>query len=79
MSKKDGKFKGVSDNYLSRHINRKIGRVSRPSLKMIGDWRKSEPMKASPSTKSENKEEKKSIIIIAVVVFIIIIAHENGR
>ena len=40
MSKKDSKFKGVSDNHLSRHINRKIARVSRPSFKMIGDWRR---------------------------------------
>ena len=37
MSTKDSKYKGVSDNYLSRHINRGVSR-GRPSFKMIGDW-----------------------------------------
>jgi|TARA_B100001964_G_C14241928_1_gene605450 hypothetical protein len=39
MSKKDSKFKGVNDNYLSREINHNKGR-GRPTFKMIGDWRR---------------------------------------
>ena len=39
MSKKDSKFKGVNDNYLSREINRKKG-IGKPSLKLIGEWRR---------------------------------------
>ena len=39
MSKKDSKFEGVNDNFLSREINSKKG-IGKPSFELIGDWRR---------------------------------------